>query len=276
MGIFDIITGKKKRQQEAERLEMERKEKLRLEEQKRQEEYRRIDQERAERQRKLNREKFLQKKKDDFAQLLESLQKVEINLSSEKVLRNKQIDCDFETKNLTKSTSANKLKTFIAFDTETTGLKTGGNDIVELSAVKFVDFEPKELFTTLIKPRNPMPKEASEINGITDEMLENAPKFSEIVKSFEEFIGDFPLVAHNATFDMRFAFVCGVSSIIEHTVYDTLALSKKLSPDSYSHKLSDMCEEYGILFGNAHRASADALATGLLFVEFIKEKEIIE
>lgn len=210
----------------------------------------------------------------EFNAELNKLNKVQIELSDEKHNRNQAIFFeDINAKSITKSTNLKKLRDFIALDVETTGIKTGGTDIIEVSAIHFHDFEQSELFTTLIKPRKSIPPEASAVNGITDEMVQDAPRFCEIIPALTAFIGKMPIVAHNAAFDLKHLYVNGLDAAGEvKAVYDTLELSKKFcDKDIYDHKLATVCREYSIIFDGAHRATADALACGLLFVQFLMQ-----
>lgn len=219
---------------------------------------------------------------DAFCCILKGLSQCEIKLSDEKVLRQVEM-CNpiEETKNITKATKYEKLHDFIAIDTETTGLKCGGNDIIEICAIKFLKFRPVEKFHTYLKPRKSIPESATAINGITDDMVCNAPKFSQIKSSLQDFIGDLPLVAHNAPFDIKFLHVSGLN-LENHSdkVYDTLKLSRLKLRDYdgskfESYKLSDLCEELNIRCNDFHSADADALACGLLFIEILKSiKEV--
>ena len=217
----------------------------------------------------------------EFDCMLNGLKKAEIQIEPDfKVYRNKAILTPFEkTKNITVNTPFNKLKNFVAIDVETTGLKTGYNDIIEVSAIKFIDFKPSEIFSTLLKPRKPIPPEATKINGITDDMVKDSPTFSQIYNSLKSFIGDNNLVAHNAAFDIKFLYVSGLDiDDKKQTIYDTLQLSKWAIKDwddspLESYKLTDICNEVGIYFNGAHRSSADALAAGLLFLEIVKIKK---
>jgi DNA polymerase-3 subunit epsilon/DNA polymerase-3 subunit alpha (Gram-positive type) len=221
--------------------------------------------------------------KAEFDCMLNNLNKISINLSDEKIYRQKEIDFLYEkSKNITVRSKISKIKDFIAIDTETTGLKTSGNDIIEISAIKFENFIPTEIFTTLLKPRKPIPKTITDINGITDEMVINKPKFNQIHNSLVEFLSDYPLVMHNAKFDLKFLFISGLDLDYENlNVYDTLELSRKCIKDYDdapldNYKLETVCNEMCIYFNNAHRSSADALATGLLFNEIVKIKRNIQ
>ena len=205
----------------------------------------------------------------EFQKLLTSLPKTEIIPNGKFHKRNfwRGNVSKFKCKNLTKSLSISSLASFIAFDVETTGLSLTGNDVIELSAVRFDDFQPKELFTTLIHPQKPIPREASAVNNIYDNMVKNSPNFYEIIPSFDSFIGELPLVAHNAEFDVSHLYVNGLDSIINKKVFDTCSISRKLCKGLSDHKLATSCANYKIYFNGAHRASADALACGMLFVQ---------
>ncbi len=212
--------------------------------------------------------------KSAFQCILNNIPKYPIILSNEKVLRNKEIDNPItEYKNITKSTPTSKLSRFVVIDTETTGLRAGGNDIIEICAIKFIDFLPTEKFHIYLKPRKPIPIEATNINHITNEMVTNAPKFSQIKSSLQNFIEGFPLVAHNAMFDIKFLHVSGLDlSSHEKMVYDTLALSRKTFHDLDNYKLGNLCLEQNIGIGNAHSATEDTLACAILFIDIIKQK----
>ena len=208
---------------------------------------------------------------------LQDLSHVPISLSYVPVKRHTR-NIQVKTANLTKTTSLKKLKNgFIAFDTETTGVDAKKDFIIEISAIKFVDFKPTEIFTTLIKPEKPIPAQATKVNRITNKMVAGSPKFEQIVPALNDFLGDYPLVAHNAPFDCSFLYMSGVSKIAKQTVYDTLELSRKTTKDArgkklVNYKLATLCQHYHIPLTGAHRASADTLACGLLFIELICER----
>lgn len=212
-----------------------------------------------------------------FQAIINGLAEYPIALSDEKVYRQQEINNPIDDyKNITKSTNISKIKDFVAIDTETTGIKVGGNDIIEIAAIKFKDFRPSEIFHTYLKPRKSIPADATEINGITDDMVESSPTFSQIKNSLQQFIGELPLVAHNAPFDVKFLYVSGLN-LDKHKgkIYDTLALSRN-KVKSYggdkleSYKLSEVCSERNIACKNYHSAASDTLACGLLFVDIIK------
>ena len=201
--------------------------------------------------------------------ILQALPYAAINRSGKPHKRNFGKDLEgFRCKTLTARTSLRSLQTFVAFDTETTGLGLS-DDIIELSAVRFVNFVPRLQFSTLIQPRKPISPTASAVNHITDAMVAGAPKFYEIIPSIDFFFRDFPLVAHNAMFDVKMMYINGYDAIRGKNVYDSCAISRKLYHDFPNYKLGTVCTSHGIIIGNAHRASSDALACGLLFVQLL-------
>lgn len=209
---------------------------------------------------------------DAFNCIIDNLTEHKITLSNEKVLRQKEIRNPIVNyKNITKATNCDKIKNFVAVDCETTGLKVGGNDIIELAAVKFVDFKPVEKFHTYLRPRNPIPADATAINHITDDMVANSPIFAQVCADFQNFVQDFAIVAHNASFDMKFLHVSGLD-LSKHIdkVYDTYTLARNKIKEADSYKLSSLCEELNIQCSNYHTALADALACGILFIDIVK------
>jgi len=217
----------------------------------------------------------------EFECMLNGIPLHQINLTDAKINRNKEINLCPNYLQLRSNTNIYKLKNFISIDVETTGLKTGGGDIIEIAAIKWIDFRPVSMFTTLCKPRNPIPMSATVINHISNEMVENSPNFKSVVPDLENFISNLPIVAHNAPFDLKFLYVCGLSSVETCNAYDTLELSRAIVRDYDgakldSYKLEDVCEEMSIYFDDAHRATTDALAAGLLFIELIKSKKSID
>ncbi len=172
-----------------------------------------------------------------------------------------------------------ELGNFVAIDTETSSLGTSA-EIVEVSAVKFEGFRPTALWETLCKPYRRISPEATAVNGITNEMVRQAPRFAEIIPALDEFTDRFPLVAHNAPFDLRMLAKEGFPTA-GRQVFDTLPLARELLRDKEGnklpgYKLSEACKYCAILFSGAHRSSADAFACGLLFLELIKRRFGIE
>lgn len=162
---------------------------------------------------------------------------------------------------------------FIAFDLETTGTVPGVDQIVEIGAVRFINGEPEALYSTLVDPQISIPKGASAVNGIYDEMVKGKPKIDTLLESFSQFCGDDPLVAHNANFDAQFL----LADYKKHefgtprgVVLDTLPIARKVFPGLSNYKLGTLVQHVKITMGTAHRAEDDASACGRLFLELVK------
>jgi len=160
--------------------------------------------------------------------------------------------------------------TFVAFDTETTGLWAPSNRIVELGAVKFslIDGE-LESFQSLVNPEREMPPEVIGVHGITDEMVADAPKIGSILEQFIEFCGDESiLVAHNAPFDIAFV-GCELERVGlqfgENLIIDTVEIFRTLFPGLPSYSLLSLSKQFEIAVSQTHRALDDArLVAGLI------------
>ena len=219
------------------------------------------------------RQSYKNNKQDEFANLLNnSIPRVTITPAPSAAKQNINVsDFYLDTTQLRKNTNYSRVSNFVVVDTETTGLKTGKDKIIQVSAIRFENCSPTEIFTTYINPGCHISEEATHINGITDEMVADAPTFESILPALEEFIGASTLVGHNLPFDIKFLRKSGYDSLkIQRMYFDTAELSRKYD-DIESHKLTDACEEHNIFF-HAHDSSEDALASGLLFVDYLKDK----
>jgi DNA polymerase-3 subunit alpha (Gram-positive type) len=167
---------------------------------------------------------------------------------------------------------------FVVFDLETTGLSPGDNRIIEIGAVKLRNMQIVDEFVTFVNPQMVIPDGASKVNGITDDMVRDAPYENDALRAFTEFCGECKcLVAHNAAFDMGFLRSglnrCGLPC--DFAAVDTLALSRAAVPSLKSHKLSSMAEHYRLADNaNYHRAHDDAKITALLFKRIVADAKI--
>lgn len=167
-----------------------------------------------------------------------------------------------------------KQTTFVAFDTETTGLLALSHYIVELAAVKFrLGSDVTEQFQELVKPEISMPAEVIAIHGISDEMVAEAPSISEVLSSFIEFCGDESiLIAHNAPFDISFiaqelkrhGLTFGASRVI-----DTVDIFRRFYPGLPGYALLSLAKQFEIADSQSHRALADARLVHQLFLRAV-------
>jgi DNA polymerase-3 subunit alpha (Gram-positive type) len=168
---------------------------------------------------------------------------------------------------------------FIVFDIETTGLSPIKDRITEIGAVKIRQGKLVDRFSELINPQIPIPENIVKLTGITDDLVKDKETIKEILPKFLEFVGDSPLIAHNASFDCGFirAKAGEMGLTVSNVAIDTLQLSRILLPELKKHKLDIVCEHLGISLENHHRAADDAEATALVmlkFIEIMKDKGI--
>ena len=166
---------------------------------------------------------------------------------------------------------------FVVFDLETTGAKSPPCRITEIGAYRVQDGAIVGEFQTLVNPEMPIPWFITQLTGISDDMVRDAPVFAEVAHDFLEFIGDSVLVAHNSGFDMRFL-NHEIGRIYEdyrvaNPCLCTVQLSRRLLPDILNHKLKTVAEHYSIDLINHHRASADALATAHIFINLLSQMQ---
>lgn len=150
---------------------------------------------------------------------------------------------------------------YVVVDTETTGLDPETCDLVEVSALKVIDLVPTESFSTLVHCDR-INRDAERINGITADMLQDAPSADEAVAKLIEFCDDLPLMAYNAKFDK--AFVEKVRAI-PNPWLDAMQLASSVT--GRRQTLSSLCERYGIENENAHRALSDCRATHACYLK---------
>ncbi len=162
--------------------------------------------------------------------------------------------------------------TFIVFDVETTGLRTDMVRLTEIGAVKYVDGAERARFQTFVNPEMPIPAKITELTGITNAMVANAPKEAEAVKKFFEFCGDGILVAHNATFDTDvIKHTCRRNGIeYNYTHIDTLVMAQSLIEGIKNYKLDSLQKHFKLPSFDHHRADEDAGALAGIFEKLIE------
>ncbi len=151
----------------------------------------------------------------------------------------------------------------VVLDFETTGLSAAVDRIIEIGAVKMQDGQIVDELSLLCSPGAPLRPKITEITGITDLMLQGKESPASGVAKLLDFIGDCPVAAHNAPFDMGMLQAeCGRMGVSFHPpVLDTLTMARRLFPKQTSHRLGAVCKLLGVSLKNAHRAVHDAAAT---------------
>ncbi len=156
---------------------------------------------------------------------------------------------------------------FAIVDIETTGNSYKYGQITEIAVFQHNGIEITDSFHTLIKPDMDIPYFITRLTGISNEMVQNAPKFYEVAKQIVEYTAGRTFVAHNVHFDYRF-----LREEYKRLGYEffrktlcTVQLSRKLLPGHASYSLGNICGDLNIEINGRHRADGDALATVKLF-----------
>ncbi len=167
---------------------------------------------------------------------------------------------------------------FIALDVETTGLNPARDRLIEVAAVRFKPdgqggFVAGERFSQLINPGQPVPAKITELTGIDSQMVADAPDALSVLRDLSVFLADLPLVGHNVFFDVGFLRYEGTRTPgktdptlkFNQPLIDTLPLARLLLPHLKRHRLGLVAADLAVDLDQAHRALADALATGQVF-----------
>ena len=165
--------------------------------------------------------------------------------------------------------------TFVVFDVETTGINAAKERLTEIGAVRMVNGEKTEVFKTYVNPERPIPEHITELTGIDDRMVADAPLEEEAVRQFLAFCGDSILVAHNAKFDMGFIEAAAKRHDIpfDNPSIDTLVLCRSLLTETRNHKLDTVDKALGLGKFDHHRAFEDADILSKIFVKLLDMAE---
>lgn len=148
----------------------------------------------------------------------------------------------------------------IVLDVETTGLDHKKEKMVEFAAIRLENGKMKDRFETLINPEQHIRKSSIAVHGITEEMVKDAPTEAEAMPKILEFIGDYPIVAHNAIFDYSFineAAIRQTGKPITNKYIDSQMMFKEIYPDLESCGLESLMKKFSVDFSTRHRAMAD-------------------
>jgi DNA polymerase-3 subunit epsilon len=164
----------------------------------------------------------------------------------------------------------------IVLDTETTGFDPAtGDRIVEIGCVELIDHLPTgRSFQAYLNPERLVPVETTKVHGLTDEFLADKPVFAHIVEEFLAFIGDSPLVIHNASFDMKFVnselHRCEKKPLPYARAIDTIEIAKAKIPGA-RYSLDELCRRFGIDLSvrTKHGALLDAELTARVYLELV-------
>jgi DNA polymerase-3 subunit epsilon len=164
----------------------------------------------------------------------------------------------------------------IVLDTETTGFDPAtGDRIVEIGCVELIDHLPTgRSFQAYLNPERLVPIETQKVHGLTDEFLADKPLFAHIVEELLEFLGDAPLVIHNASFDLKFVNHelgrVGRDPLHLSRAIDTIEIAKAKIPGA-RYSLDELCKRFGIDLSarSKHGALLDAELTARVYLELV-------
>jgi DNA polymerase III epsilon subunit len=177
-----------------------------------------------------------------------------------------------------------KQREFVVFDVETTGLSpVGGDRIVEIAALKIKDLKPVARFHSMVDPQRSISFAAFEVNGISEAMLDGAPKSCDVLPKFLEFLGDATLIGHNVKFDLNFLYhemgLAGLKRQEEFEAVDTIRLARRVIPQLKRYPLWLVAATLGISESQKHRAMADVDLTFEVFhrlVHLAQERNVLD
>ena len=171
-------------------------------------------------------------------------------------------------KNVPYIKSTDPVSDYVVLDFETTGMRATGDDkIIQIGAIRYFNHWKDDEMDVLINPQRSISPFVTNLTGITNEMVKDAPIIDEKVADLVEFIGDLPIIAHNASFDMGFLYALdGLNGIHipQYTVIDTVKIARQTIKDTPNHKLTTL-SQYLQLEHDAHNALGDCTVTAALY-----------
>lgn len=158
--------------------------------------------------------------------------------------------------------------TYVVVDIETTGFSPAYDEIIEISAIRYEDNQEKNKYVSLVKPSFEIDEYITELTGITNEMLVDAPCIEHCIREFKEFIGSDLLVGYNVNFDINFLYdnlknYYGES--LGNNYIDVMRIAKRALPELGHHRQKDITNYYNIVVEVEHRAEADCIACKACF-----------
>ncbi|MBP7786508.1 MAG: DEAD/DEAH box helicase family protein [Longilinea sp.] len=157
------------------------------------------------------------------------------------------------------------MPSIVALDIETTGLDSQRDAIIEIAAVRFNGRRIEAEWNTLLNPNRPIPPQITQLTGITNDMVRNAPPLRAVLQNLVDFIGDLPVLGHNVRFDL--GFLQQQRILLDNPVIDTYELAAVLMPTASRYNLGSLGQILNILIPNSHRALDDARLTHAVFLD---------
>lgn len=158
-------------------------------------------------------------------------------------------------------------KNYIVFDLETTGLDRSTCQIIEIGAIKYENHIKTDVFHSYIKPIGKIPERITELTGITDEMVADAPEPTDVLEKLLPFLGDYVMIAHNSNYDMPILqryYGEHLKKHLNNSVIDTLLLARIYLDELNNHKLPTIKKHFDLSFGS-HNALDDCETAAFLY-----------
>jgi DNA polymerase-3 subunit epsilon/ATP-dependent DNA helicase DinG len=156
------------------------------------------------------------------------------------------------------------MSSIVAVDIETTGLNPEEDAIIEIGAVKFNGRRVEDEWSSLVNPRRSIPSFISQLTGISNSMVQNAPLLRDVIADLMAFCGEMPVLGHNVRFDLSFLNRAG--ALKQNTPIDSYELAAVLMPTASRYSLSSLAAQLNVLLPATHRALDDARATHAVFL----------
>lgn len=167
----------------------------------------------------------------------------------------------------------NEITEFISIDIETTGLNFDFDDVIQISAARYIDGVEVDYFDTFVKT-DYVPSEITELTGITEEQVRNAPVLEEVMPYFVDYLGDKVLLGHNVkNFDFPFFRAKGYDIASGHTVYDTRYFAASRKHEAVNNQLGTLKVRFGV-DAVSHNSLNDVRITAIIFDELLKLEPI--
>jgi len=161
------------------------------------------------------------------------------------------------------------MPSIVSLDIETTGLDPRSDTIIEIGAVRFSGSRVENEWTTLVNPGKPIPSFITQLTGISNEMVRNAPPIKAVIQDLANFVGNLPVLGHNVRFDL--SFLQQQNILLENESLDTYELASILMPCASRYNLGALGQQLGIPLPATHRALDDARVTHAVFLHLYEE-----
>ena len=168
---------------------------------------------------------------------------------------------------------------YCVVDIETTGLSPEDSEIIEVSAVRYRGRKKQEVFSTLVKPSARIPRMITQLTGIDNRMVENAPGIEEAIVNFRSFVGGDIIMGYNVNFDINFlydALLRCTGEIFDNSFVDVLRFSRIALTHLSSRSQTNVAAYYGISAEGAHRAEIDCDICNACYMKLMQEESVID